>query len=70
MFHSTVGRNDVRGEILHLFKGSSASLETREAAAVRAECTIPAACGVYYYEVTVLDRGNKGCVSLRNLICY
>ncbi|PVG00698.1 SPRY-domain-containing protein [Serendipita vermifera] len=46
------------------FNSSSTTLETREAAAVRAECPIPAACGIYYYEVTVLDKGNKGQISI------
>jgi Ran-binding protein 9/10 len=40
--------------------GHSNTLDTRDAAAVRADCPIPPACGIYYYEVTVLDRGNKG----------
>jgi len=40
--------------------GHSNTLDTRDAAAVRADCPIPPACGIYYYEVTILDRGNKG----------
>jgi hypothetical protein len=43
--------------------GHSNTLDTRDAAAVRADCPIPPACGIYYYEVTVLDRGNKGYIS-------
>lgn len=31
-----------------------------EAAAARTNNSIPPICGVYYYEVEVLDRGNKG----------
>ncbi|KAG8781976.1 hypothetical protein FRC15_007787 [Serendipita sp. 397] len=46
------------------FNGHPSSLDTRDAAAVRAECPIPAACGVYYYEVKVIDRGNKGQISI------
>jgi len=30
------------------------------AAAVRADCPIPSACGIYYYEVTIVDKGSKG----------
>jgi SPRY domain len=33
-----------------------------DAASVRADRPIPPQCGVYYYEVSVLARGNKGCV--------
>jgi hypothetical protein len=49
---------------LHLIclVGNVSPLETQNAAAVRAECPIPPACGIYYYEVTVIDRGNKGYV--------
>ena len=32
----------------------------REAAAARANHPIPPACGIYYYEVTILDKGFKG----------
>ncbi|KAG8812634.1 hypothetical protein FRC17_001927 [Serendipita sp. 399] len=46
------------------FNGHASSLDTRDAAAVRAECPIPAACGIYYYEVKVVDRGNKGQISI------
>ncbi|KIM34017.1 hypothetical protein M408DRAFT_89481 [Serendipita vermifera MAFF 305830] len=46
------------------FNGHSNTLDTRDAAAVRADCPIPPACGIYYYEVTVLDRGNKGQISI------
>ena len=31
-----------------------------EAAAVRADHPMPRACGIYYYEVTVLSRGKEG----------
>lgn len=37
-----------------------ANVVDREAAAVRGECSIPPACGVFYYEVEVMDRGVKG----------
>lgn len=43
-----------------IFSKGQASAAEREAGAVRAECPIPAACGIYYYEVEVLDRGIKG----------
>lgn len=42
--------------------GHVSTLETQNAAAVRAECPIPPQVGVYYYEVTVMDRGVKGFV--------
>lgn len=31
-----------------------------EAAAARTNNSIPPICGIYYYEVEILDRGNKG----------
>jgi hypothetical protein len=31
-----------------------------EAAAVRADHPMPRACGIYYYEVTILSRGKEG----------
>ena len=34
----------------------------KEAAAARANHPIPPACGIYYYEVTILDKGYKGYV--------
>ena len=36
------------------------SVSDRDAAAVRAICPIPPACGVYYYEVEIINRGIKG----------
>lgn len=34
----------------------------KEAAAARANHPIPPACGIYYYEVTITDKGVKGYV--------
>lgn len=36
----------------------------KEAAAARANHHIPPACGIYYYEVTIIDKGFKGYVYL------
>jgi hypothetical protein len=36
------------------------SASERDAAAVRAVCPIPPVCGVYYYEVEIINRGIKG----------
>ncbi|KAL5495736.1 hypothetical protein ACEPAI_1200 [Sanghuangporus weigelae] len=36
----------------------------KEAAAARANHTIPPACGIYYYEVQILDKGYKGHISV------
>ncbi|EJD04459.1 SPRY-domain-containing protein [Fomitiporia mediterranea MF3/22] len=36
----------------------------KEAAAARANHPIPPACGIYYYEVTILDKGYKGHISV------
>jgi len=32
----------------------------KEAAAARANFPIPPACGIYYYEVQILDKGARG----------
>jgi hypothetical protein len=34
----------------------------KDAAAARTNHPIPAACGIYYYEVEILNKGAKGCV--------
>ncbi|GBE78657.1 SPRY-domain-containing protein [Sparassis crispa] len=36
----------------------------RESAAARANYAIPPACGIYYYEVEILNKGNKGHISI------
>ena len=41
------------------FYGSSCIGE-RDSAAARANYSIPPACGVYYYEVEILQKGSKG----------
>src|SRR5277367_106478 len=33
----------------------------QDAASVRADHPIPSSCGIYYYEVTIMSRGNQGC---------
>ncbi|KAF8323327.1 SPRY-domain-containing protein [Clavulina sp. PMI_390] len=43
------------------FSGAVSSGD-RDAAAVRANFPMPRACGIYYYEIEVLQRGQKGCV--------
>jgi hypothetical protein len=35
----------------------------QDAASVRADHPIPSSCGIYYYEVTIMSRGNQGCSS-------
>ncbi|KAI5120556.1 hypothetical protein M0805_000284 [Coniferiporia weirii] len=40
------------------------SQDEKEAAAARANNPIPPACGIYYYEVTILDKGHKGHISV------
>jgi Ran-binding protein 9/10 len=42
--------------------GGPAKGTDSDAASVRADHPIPAACGIYYYEVTILSRGNQGFV--------
>lgn len=34
----------------------------KDAAAARANYPVPPACGIYYYEVEILQKGNKGYV--------
>ena len=34
----------------------------KEAAAVRTNCPMPRVCGIYYYEVEIIDKGAKGLV--------
>ena len=36
----------------------------KEAAAARANYAVPPACGIYYYEVEILQKGSKGYVSV------
>lgn len=43
------------------FTGQSCTGD-RESAAARANFWIPPACGIYYYEVEIIQRGQKGCV--------
>lgn len=50
------------------FDSHTNAMDGRDAAAVRAECPIPAACGIYYYEVRILDRGVKGWVFATSLV--
>ncbi|KLO05137.1 SPRY-domain-containing protein [Schizopora paradoxa] len=45
------------------FHGPSSQGE-KEAAAVRADHSVPPACGIYYYEVTIMDKGSKGHISI------
>lgn len=47
----------------YVHKGTSCSGD-RDAAAARTIHPIPAACGIYYYEVTILSKGQKGCASI------
>ena len=52
-------RNDLA--LSHLVPPTGpSSVSDRDAAAVRAICPIPPACGVYYYEVEIINRGAKG----------
>lgn len=37
----------------------------KDAASVRASHPIPAACGVYYFEIRVISKGRDGCVLIR-----
>jgi hypothetical protein len=32
----------------------------KDAAAARTDYPIPAACGIYYYEIEIVDKGHKG----------
>lgn len=36
----------------------------KDAAAARTDHPIPPACGIFYYEVEIVSKGQKGCVSL------
>jgi len=45
------------------FSGPAKGTES-DAASVRADRPIPPQCGIYYYEVSILSRGNKGCVDM------
>ncbi|KAG8907592.1 hypothetical protein FRB99_003516 [Tulasnella sp. 403] len=42
------------------FLGSQGSVDKEEAASARTNHPIPSICGVYYYEVRILNKGNKG----------
>jgi len=35
-----------------------------DAAAVRSDCPMPKACGIYYFEVTVMSRGKEGLIGI------
>lgn len=39
--------------------------EDKHAASVRADTPVPPDCGLYYYEVTVLNRGRDGFIGAR-----
>lgn len=52
--HLSLSHNNLR---VH-YKGSGKT--GKEAAAVRTHLPIPAACGVYYYEVKVVSKGREG----------
>ncbi|KAF7310493.1 Ran-binding protein [Mycena chlorophos] len=45
------------------YQGSSCTGD-RDAAAARTTRPIPPACGIYYYEVDILSKGNKGHISI------
>ncbi|CAK5279857.1 unnamed protein product [Mycena citricolor] len=45
------------------YQGASCNGE-KDAAAVRTTNPIPPACGIYYYEVEILSKGNKGHISI------
>lgn len=45
-----------------MYKGPGKS--QKDAAAARTEHPIPVACGLYYFEVTVLHKGKEGYVTL------
>ena len=40
----------------------------KEAAAARSDRPIPPSCGIYYFEVTILDKGQKGCASVSSML--
>jgi hypothetical protein len=40
------------------YKGSGKT--HKDAASVRSDCQIPAACGIYYFEVKVISKGRDG----------
>ena len=61
MSPSTVCRLTHKGSgFSHTAPTGPSSVSDRDAAAVRATCPIPPACGVYYYEVEIINRGIKG----------
>lgn len=39
--------------------------EDKHAASVRADTPVPPDCGLYYYEVTVINRGRDGFIGMR-----
>jgi hypothetical protein len=63
--HCTIRR--IEPDYLHI-EGPTSQGE-RDAAAARANHSIPPACGIYYYEVTVLDKGLKGYVVCAAFCC-
>ena len=50
---------------IHLFSlvryAGPSSTGDREAAAARTDHPIPPACGIFYYEVEIVSKGQKGC---------
>ena len=53
----------IKDNIIVSYSGPSDGNE-KDAATVRANEPIPRSCGIWYFEVTILDRGNKGYISI------
>lgn len=59
------GRRDIENCAFHFFTllAGTSCIGDKDAAAARSNYQIPPACGIYYYEVEILNKGQKkGCV--------
>jgi hypothetical protein len=61
--HDKLSGIDVLADGLEVrFVGPGKSNQDHDAAAVRADHAMPPQCGMFYYEVTILNRGKEGYV--------